>query len=179
MEFAMLSPVFIGLLFSVFEAGMYFYSTSVMEESLTRASRLIKTGQSIKAEDPDAEDACTVEKDCFFDEICASMAAFGDCDTNLSVDVTKFSSWQDLNDDLSEMKCPDSSGYNYADLTFDRGDQLDIIRVRACYLVSTVNPGLGLNLAKTEDGKRALITTNIFRNEPYDEGLDDEGRPNG
>ncbi len=177
LEFAMLSPLFIGLLFSIFEASLYFYSTSVAEEAVSRASRLIRTGQAIVASDPSAQGACTAEKDCFFEEVCDLMKSFGDCSANLSVDVTRFSSWSDLNSDLSTVSCPSSDGYNYDDQGFDRGAQLDIIRVRVCYIIDMINPALGMSLAETEDGKRALISTYVFRNEPYDEGLDGEERP--
>ncbi len=176
-EFAMLAPMFIALMFSIFEAALYHYSTSVMEEAVSNASRLIRTGQAIQAADPEAEDACTAEKDCFFEEICVVMDAFGDCDTELSVDVTRFSSWTELNNDLSQATCPTTDGYSYNEQGFDRGDQLDIIRVRACFIINTINPALGLNLHQTPDGKRALISTYVFRNEPYSVGLDDEDRP--
>ena len=176
-EFAMLFPLFTAMMFSICEAALFHYKTSAMEEAVSRASRMIRTGQAITATDPTAQDACTVEKDCFFDEICAVVDSFGNCDTALSVDVTRFSSWTELNSDLSAMTCPTEDGYSYSEQGFDRGDQLDIIRVRACFIMETVNPALGLNLSKTPDGRRALISTYVFRNEPYSEGLDDEERP--
>lgn len=177
LEFTMLAPIFIGMLFSLFEIGLYYYSTAVVEETVTKASRQIRTGQAIAAKDPDADDACAVEKDCFYDYICDPLKHFGRCSSNLSVEVVEFSSWKDLNDDLSEMNCPDSLGYNYDDMTYDRGEQLSIVRVRICYIIDTVNPGLGLNLSQTEQGKRAIISQIVFRNEPYGSGLDDEDRP--
>ncbi len=177
LEFALLSPLFLGLMFSIFEAAFFFYSTSVTEEAVSRAARLIRTGQALKATDPDAADACTAEKDCFFEEVCKVVDSFNNCTTHLSIEVTRFSSWAALNNDLSQVSCPDSDGYSYDDQGFDRGDQLDIIRVRTCFLVDMINPALGLSLAETADGRRALVSTYVFRNEPYDEGLDDEDRP--
>jgi hypothetical protein len=169
-EFAMLAPIFFAMIFSVLEAAMFFYRTSVVEESLDRASRKIRTLQQISAADPTAPDACTVEKDCFFDEVCKLLVAFGDCDENLAVEVEEFGAWEDLNTPaaLARAKCTNDVGYNYEDLRYTSGDQNSIIRVRACYLINTLSPGIGLNLTQA-DGKRALISTYIFRNEVSDD----------
>ncbi|MCI5047358.1 MAG: pilus assembly protein [Aquisalinus sp.] len=166
LEFAMLAPVFFALLFSVFEAGMYFYSVSVVEEAVSRASRVIMTGQALEADD-EQNPSCSSEKDCFYEEVCDVVSVFGGCQSRLSIDVTRFDSWDDLNNDLSEAACVNSEGYDYSNQAFNRGVQRDIVRVRVCYLMNMVNPALGLNLAQTEDGKRALITTHVFRNEPF------------
>ncbi len=162
----MLAPIFFGLLFSIFEAGMYFYSVSVVEEAVSRASRVVMTGQALQAADED-NPSCTSEKDCFYERICDVVSVFGGCQSRLSIDVTRFNSWDDLNNDLSDASCVNSTGYNYNNHAFERGEQRDIVRVRVCYLMNMVNPALGLNLAKTEDGQRALITTHVFRNEPF------------
>lgn len=176
-EFALLFPLFAGLMFSICEAALFHYSTTVIEETVSKASRKIRTGQAMIAQDPTASDACSSEKACFFEEVCDTLSKFGSCQENLSIDVTKFDSWSALNSDLSNPVCANSDEYDVESMPFVRGDQLEIIRVRVCFTLKTINPGLGMSLAKTEDGKRALISTYVFRNEPYSDGLDNEDRP--
>ena len=169
-EFAMLAPIFFAMIFSIFEGALFFYRTTVVDEALDRASRKIKTLQQIQAVDPDAPDACTVEKDCFFDEVCKVVQYFGDCETKLSVEVQEFDRWEDLNSEAAQeqITCANESGYSYEDMRYDPGTQASIIRVRACYIINTVTPGIGLKLSQS-NGEIALISTYIFRNEVKDD----------
>ncbi|MGV6802118.1 MAG: TadE/TadG family type IV pilus assembly protein [bacterium] len=176
-EFVILAPLFFAILFSIFEAGIYFYTSSVVEDTVARAARQVRAGKQIAAQDPSATDACTIEKDCFYDLICAPLKNFGSCRDNLSVEVIEFSTWKEVGDDLSTITCPDESGYNYDDMTYDRGKQLSIVRVRICYTIKLINPALGLQLSKSATGKRAIMSTILFRNEPYGDALVDETRP--
>ena len=168
-EFALLAPVFFAMLFSIFEAALFFYRTSVVEEALDRASRKIMTLQQLQAVDPTAPDACTIEKDCFFEEVCRVVRHIGDCDSNLSVEVQEFDRWGDLNSDDAQQQitCANNAGYSYEDMRFDRGTENSIIRVRACFIIGTVSPGIGLKLSRS-NGEIALLSSYIFRNEARD-----------
>lgn len=162
LEFALVAPIFFALLFSIFEAGYYFFVTSAVDQATARAARLIRTGQVQSATTP-------ISKDAFFDKICEVVQVFGPCSSRLTVDVQRFTDFASLAADLSAPVCRDASPAAVAAIPYSAGAQRDIVRVRICYLHQTINPALGLKLARTPDGMRKMYSVVIFRNEPYDD----------
>ncbi|MEM9013873.1 MAG: TadE/TadG family type IV pilus assembly protein [Pseudomonadota bacterium] len=159
-EFALIAPIFFGLMFSILEGGWYFFVNSAVEQANARAARLIRTGQ-VQANDISRED--------FFDEICQIVDAFGDCDDKLTVDVSRFANFAALSADLTDTVCRDADDDAVDALPFNAGAQREIVRVRVCFLYKPLNPGIGLNLDPAGDGHRKIISVNIFRNEPYED----------
>ena len=159
LEFALTVPIFFILLFSIIEAGLYFFTVSAVDAASTKASRLIRTGQAQNG----------VSREAFFDKVCEVVDLFGDCKKTLTVDVTRFNDFATLAGDLSAPVCRDSDP-NIADpddRPYEIGARRDIIRVRVCYLYDSFNPFLGLKLDKTPDGANKIIATTVFRNEEF------------
>lgn len=160
-EFAIVAPLLLALIFSVIEAGWYFFVTSSVHQANANAARLIRTGQA-QANDMSA--------DAFFDEVCRVVNSFGDCNEKLTIDVARFDNFAALSDDMSNPVCRNRDDPSIAGAQFSKADygaQRDIIRVRICFLYKPLNPALGLNLAQTEHGERKIISVSIFRNEPF------------
>lgn len=157
-EFAIILPVFLALVFSIVEAGWFFFVKSAVEQANANAARLIRTGQAQTG---------GVTKEQFFDKICNVLDTFGDCSKRLTVDIERFDDFKSLAADLSEPVCRDAGDDKVSALPYDAGAQRDIVRVRVCFLYKPVNPMLGLNLARTKDGMRKIVSVSIFRNEPY------------
>ncbi len=157
-EFALIAPLFLALMFSIIEAGYFYFVESAVEASNARAARLIRTGQA---------QTTALSRDAFFDEICEVVDIFGDCGTQLTVDVTRFSSFAELAADVSAPVCRDADPADVDALPYSAGVSRDIVRVRVCYLHKSFNPGLGLNLERSNAGALRMISTSIFRNEPY------------
>jgi Flp pilus assembly protein TadG len=81
-EFALVGAPFLYLLCVIFETGLMLFSEYIIENGVSRASRLIRTGQ-VQIEG--------MTKAQFKNEICGNLAEFLDCANNLHVDVRKFS----------------------------------------------------------------------------------------
>lgn len=158
-EFALVAPLFLALTFSIIEAGYFYFVESAVEAANTKAARLIRTGQA---------QTTALSRDAFFGEICDVVDIFGDCNTQLTVDVARFSSFSALAADISAPVCRDADPDDVDALPYAAGGARDIVRVRVCYLHKSFNPGLGLNLEKSNAGALRMISTSIFRNEPYD-----------
>ncbi|GJL92703.1 MAG: pilus assembly protein TadG [Hyphococcus sp.] len=161
MEFAIVAPLLLALIFSIMEAGWYFFVTSSVHQASANAARLIRTGQAQNAD---------MTADAFFQQICKVVSAFGDCNEKLTIDITRFNTFAELSDDLSQPVCRDRDDPTIQGSQFsqsDYGGQRDIIRVRVCYLYKPINPALGLNLAQTAHGERKIFAVSIFRNEPF------------
>ncbi len=160
-EFALIAPIFFALMFSVVEAGWYYFVNSAVQQANNNAARLIRTGQ--------AQDGIT--KEAFFDEICDVVDTFGDCEEKLTIDISRYADFATLASDLSEPVCRDKDDPTIEGAQFDSSDygsERQIVRVRVCYLYKPVNPALGLNLKKTKHGDRKIISVSIFRNEPFE-----------
>lgn len=158
-EFALVAPLFLALTFSIIEAGYFYFVESAVEAANTKAARLIRTGQA---------QTTALSRDAFFSEICDVVDIFGDCNTQLTVDVARYSSFAALAADISAPVCRDADPDDVDALPYAAGGARDIVRVRVCYLHKSFNPGLGLNLEKSNAGALRMISTSIFRNEPYD-----------
>ncbi|MEQ1929389.1 MAG: TadE/TadG family type IV pilus assembly protein [Parvularculaceae bacterium] len=159
-EFAIIAPVFLALAFSILEAGYFFFIDSAVDQAAARAARLIRTGQVQSTATP-------ISREAFFNEICDVVDLFGDCATQLTVDVARFSTFDELADDLVAPTCRDADDDAVDAIPYSPGAERDIVRVRVCFLHKSVNPALGLNLSEGPDGSRKMISVTIFRNEPF------------
>lgn len=155
-EFALVGAPFLYLLCVIFETGLMLFSEYIIENGVSQASRMIRTGQvQING----------ITSSQFKDKICGKLAAFLDCKNKLHVDVRKFS-------DFSSIALP--SAYNgkelSADVTtaakFQPGVALDVVVVRVYYEWKLFVPGLS-HLANLSGGRRSLTAGAAFRNEPY------------
>lgn len=155
-EFALVGAPFLYLLCVIFETGLMLFSEYIIENGVSRASRLIRTGQ-VQIEG--------MTKAQFKNEICGNLAEFLDCANNLHVDVRKFSNF-------SSISLPSAySGKELsADVTtaskFQPGVALDVVVVRAYYEWKLFVPGLS-QLENLSGGRRSLTSGAAFRNEPY------------
>ncbi|WP_411817187.1 TadE/TadG family type IV pilus assembly protein [Hyphococcus sp. DH-69] len=160
-EFAMIMPLFLAILFSIFEAGWFYFVSTSVQQANANAARLIRTGQAQSG---------ALSKDAFFKEICDVVDAFGSCEEKLTIDIAKYDNFAQLAADVSEPVCRDKDDPTIEGAQFgsnDYGHGEEIIRVRVCFLYKPMTPALGLNLAKTKHGDRKLVSVSIFRNEPF------------
>jgi hypothetical protein len=151
-EFAIVAPVFLGLMFATFEVGWFYFVNSQIDSATVEAARLIRTGRAQKE---------NFDKQEFYDAVCGK----------LTVEVRRFTSFNQLATDNSSIVCSDDAETLIAGLPYDPGTDNDIVRLRICYLYQTLNPALGVNLSDRANGKRRLYGTFVSRNEPFTSGI--------
>jgi len=169
-EFALVAPIFFALVFSILEAGWFFFVNSAVEQANATAARLIRTGQAQNATDADGNPVYS--KDAFFNEICRVVSTFGDCNDTLTVDVSRFATFDALAADISDPVCRDKDDPSIQGAQFsasDYGAQNEIIRVRVCFLYKPVNPALGFKMNTNKHGFREIVSLSVFRNEPFED----------
>lgn len=162
-EFAIVAPVFLALMFSTFEVGWFYFANSVTDAATTTAARLVRTGQVQRWTGSNTE---VFQK--FYDVICNVVDSFGACNTHMTVEVQTYSSFDDLTADASDPTCADDDPVEVTAIPFKPGKESEIVRVRVCLLYNTVNPTIGLNLAESGTSTRRITSTMLFRNEPYE-----------
>lgn len=153
-EFALTAIPFFTLLFAIFEAGMVFFASATLDQSLNDAARLIRTGQAQTAGTTVSQLTATV---------CNNVALLTNCTTKLKLDVriyTKFSS-------VAYPAVTDTNGaVDSSKLQFNLGAAGDIVLIRAFYVWSIMSP-FTTGLSNNTSGTRLLQSSVAFRNEPY------------
>jgi Flp pilus assembly protein TadG len=157
-EFAIVAPIFLALTFAILEAGFFFFIQSATEAANAKAARLIRTGQAQSG---------GFDKNAFFDEVCDVVKLFGDCNQRLTVEVKRYNSFAGLAADAAGTTCRDANQAAIDAMDYQAGASREIIRVRVCYMHKALTPGIGLKLAKAQNGQVKMISTSIFRNEPF------------
>ena len=153
-EFGLILLPFIALTFAIMETALVFFAGQALETAGADSARLILTGQA-QTQNFDATK--------FKDAVCAKISGLFDCQAGIKVDVRTYASFAAIN----TAKPIDANGNLAGGFTYDPGQPGDIVVVRLVYQWPVYVSLLGLNLADMAGGKRLLMSTVAFRNEPY------------
>jgi hypothetical protein len=100
----------------------------------------------------------------FKEAVCAKIYGLFNCNAGLYIDVKKYNSFASIN----TSKPIDSNGnMQSGSFGYEPGGPGDIVVVRLLYQWPVYVSLLGLNLSDMKGGKRLLVSTVAFRNEPY------------
>ena len=153
-EFALVAPVFFGLLFAIIELAMVFFASQVLETVTQDSARVIMTGQAQLASFTQAQ---------FKNLVCSKVVALFDCVNGISIDVQSYSAFSAVN-----VADPIDAGKNFVPPNnYLPGGPGDIVVVRLFYQWPLLVTGLGVNVAHLSGSKRLLTSTAAFQNEPY------------
>lgn len=153
-EFAMVAAPFLALVFAILETAIVFFAGQVLETATANSARLIMTGQAQKGGLSQAK---------FKDEVCKRVLGLFDCGGGIKVDVRTYTSFNSA----TTSKPIDANGNVTFTPTYQPGAPGDIVVVRLLYEWPVYVSLLGLNLSDLSGGKRLLMGTAVFRNEPY------------
>ncbi|HEX7587470.1 MAG TPA: TadE/TadG family type IV pilus assembly protein [Anaerolineae bacterium] len=153
-EFALVAPVFFGLLFAILETGITFFAGQVLQTVAQDAARMILTGQAQTASYTSAQ---------FATYVCSKVPALFTC-SNISIDVANFPSFSAVT-----INNPIDTNRNFVstNLQYSTGGPGDIVILRLFYQWPQVVTGLGWNPSNLAGNKRLLVGTAAFKNEPY------------
>lgn len=152
MEFGMIAPVFLFLVFTILETSIYYYKQSHLKFVLSQAGRDLQTGEIQKSSTP---------QDDFDAEVCAAAEVVFDC-TKVYIDVRSFSTIADV---VFPDPTFDSTG-KPTNFVFQPGGPSQITAMRASATYNFITPFLTDILQP--DGKPViLVGFSIFKNEPF------------
>lgn len=163
-EFAIVAPVFLLLVFATFEVGWFYFVRSSVDSAATNSARYIRTGQAYK-------NGYTTQasRDLFLEnEVCKSLRYMptGTCKNKTTVEVKTYASYAAMAADVGAITCTDSVPAAQAAVPFNTGTDRSIIRVRICHIYKTLNPFIGFSLAKNAQGERRIEASYYLRVEP-------------
>ena len=153
-EFAMVAPMFIALLFAIIETAMVFYASQVLETVTQDSARMIMTGQAQNAAYTQAQ---------FKPYVCSQVVALFDCTNGIYIDVQSYSTFASVN-----VADPIDAGKNFVPPNnYSPGGPGNIVVVRLFYQWPIFVTGLGYNISNLSGSKRLLSATAAFQNEPF------------
>lgn len=156
LEFALVAPLFFALLFAIVETALMFFASQVLETVTEDSARMIFTGQAQQLSYTQAK---------FRDYVCGQgqVAVMFDCN-KISIDVR---SYNQSFGNVTINNQIDSSGNFINDMQYNPGGAGDVVVVRLFYQWPIFVTNLGYNLANLSGGKRLLVASAAFKNEPY------------
>jgi Flp pilus assembly protein TadG len=155
-EFGLVAAPFFLMMVGTAEIAMIGLAQSNLDYAVALTARDIRTG---RAQDSGAT-ASSIKQ-----ELCGDFARIMplDCDANLFIDVDRYTSFADVaNENPVVAGVFQTGGFN-----FQPGQASDIVVVRAYYRWHVMTPLFERIFANADGGERILVSTMMFRNEPF------------
>jgi Flp pilus assembly protein TadG len=154
LEFAFVAGPFLFLLFAIIEVAMVFFAGQVLETATANASRLIMTGQA---------QTQNFDQAAFKNAVCQKTDVLMSC-SGIAVDVRTYASFGSAS---TSRPTTGTGAVNYGGMSYNQGAGGDIVVVRVVYEWPVLMPSFGLTIGDLPNGKRLLMATAAFRNEPF------------
>ena len=154
-EFGMVAAPFLALIFAILETSIIFFAGQALETAVADSGRLIMTGQAQNQ---------GFDQNAFKNAVCAKIYGLFDCANGITIEVKSFPSFAAMT-----MPQPlDANGNFVNNFGYDPGGPCSIVLVRLFYQWPVYVSLLDVNkLSNMAGGKRLLVATSAFRNEPY------------
>lgn len=152
-EFSLVALPFFSLMFAIFDSSLIYFSTSVLENGVNSAARLIRTGQAQTASLTQAQ---------FRQLVCNNITPLLGCDGRLMLDVRKYSSFGNI----ASPPALDANGNFTNNTQFQAGAAGDVIVVRAFYAWPIFSP-TGWVFSNMNGHNRMISASTAFKNEPF------------
>jgi Flp pilus assembly protein TadG len=157
-EFALVATPFFALMFAIVETSLVFFAGQTLEAAATDSARLIMTGQAQAAgynqDDFKTKVVCNYLK---------SAISMFDCASGVTVDVKSYANFAAIN-----ATPPVVNGkLDTTNMAYTPGNAGEIVVLRLYYQWPVYVTLLGNDLSNLGGGKRLLVATSVFRNEPF------------
>ncbi|MBS0249113.1 MAG: pilus assembly protein [Proteobacteria bacterium] len=153
-EFALVATPFLALTFAIIESALVFYAGQTLEAANADAARLIMTGQ--------AQTGGFSASD-FKTQVCNRIAGLFDCAGGVYVDVKTYNNFSSVS-----TTSPVANGQlDTSNMGYTPGGPGCIVKVSLYYKWPIYVSLLGNNLSNLNGNYRLLVSTAVFRNEPY------------
>ena len=155
-EFALIAPVFLGLMIAIMQVGIVFFAEQALQSAAVAASRLVLTGQAQNSSMTQAQ---------FLNAICPKVQTLFECGS-MMVDVQTYSSFGGA-DYSTPTLTYDAQGNVTNAWSFSPGAAGSIVVVRFIYQWPVIGGPLGFSISNLANGKRLMMGVSALRVEPY------------
>lgn len=161
-EFALVAAPFLALLVAMFETALVFFAGRVLDEVTEEASRYILTGQ---AQQSNMTQAQFLQYVCTGSNTAALVSALFNC-SNLMVNIQNYSDFASANTANPTLTF-NANGTVSNTWNYSPGTPGSIVVVQVMYQWPIVLGPLNFNLSNLSNGNRLLVSTAVFKTEPY------------
>lgn len=154
-EFAMLAPLFIGLMLAILHTSVVLFTQELLQSAAETAARRVATGAPQKAR---------TSADEFRRALCVELPSYLACD-RLAIDIRHAATLTELLRSSSPMAV--TNGVISTPTKYEAGGPSTFNMVRLGYVWSVVGSSLSLDLSNAGPGHRLIETTTIVKVEPY------------
>jgi Flp pilus assembly protein TadG len=155
-EFAIIAPIFIGLLISVLETGIFFFAQNNLQAAAVQAGRLILTGQA---------QTSNLTQSQFATNVCPSIQALFTCGS-LMIDVQSYSSFSGATVSTPTLTY-NAQGNVSNSWNYNPGAAGQIVVVRLMYQWPIIAGPFALITPNLSNGTSLMMGVTAFRVEPY------------
>jgi Flp pilus assembly protein TadG len=155
-EFALVAAPFFALLVALFQTALVFFAGRVLDATTEQASRYILTGQAQQSNMTQAG---------FATWVCGKTFALFNCN-NFMINVQNYSDFASATTAAPTLTF-NNNGQVSNTWAWSPGNPGDIVVVQVMYQWPVVLGPLGFNLSNLSNGNRLLVSTAVFKNEPY------------
>lgn len=152
-EFAILGPLFFGLIGATMETAVAFFAGYALDAAVIDTSRLIRINQS----------SAVASADNYRTAVCGKLYGMFDCDQlQISVrDIPNFANFS-----VTSPIDPITGDWTITPVFQNPGASSTNMMIEAYYKWPIILNIPGLNIGQTGDGKRLLAATHVVRTEP-------------
>ena len=155
-EFALVAAPFLALLVALFQTALVFFAGRVLDETTEQASRYIMTGQAQNSNMTAAN---------FATWVCGQTFALFTC-SKFMINVQNYNDFGSASTNAPTLTF-NSQGAVTNTFNYNTGNPGDIVVVQVMYQWPIVLGPLGFTLANLSNGNRLLMSTAVFKNEPF------------
>ena len=154
-EFAMIGPILIVIIFSLLELSWLIIKMLLLDNAVEVAAKQIYIGN-------------VPDRAAFESLICDNLPLFNNCSELVNIEAVEIAGFGDI--PSSEPECRDSGEDSFTPTaTYTTGTSSAIVFLRVCVTAPLFTPGLGFGTAlpKQPDGSFAIVSSTVFMNEPF------------
>jgi Flp pilus assembly protein TadG len=155
-EFALVAAPFVAMLVALFQTLLVFFAGRVLDETVEQAGRYIMTGQA---------QTSGMSASNFATWVCGQTFALFTC-SKFMINVQNYSSFSSASTATPTLTF-DANGNVTNSWAYSTGNPGDIVVVQVMYQWPVVLGPLSFNLSNLSNGNRLLMSTAVFKNEPY------------
>lgn len=162
LEFALVAAPFLALLVALFETALVFFAQRVLDEVTEEASRYIMTGQAQQSNMTQSQFANYI---CTNNNTATLVSALFSC-SNLMVNVENYSDFASASTATPTLTF-NANGTISNTWNYSPGTPGSIVVVQVMYQWPIILGPLGFTLSNLSNGNRLLVSTAVFKSEPY------------
>ena len=156
MEFALVATPFLAILIAIIQTMIVFFAQRALDEVASESSRLIQTGQA---------QTSGLTQTQFADLVCQHTVILFSC-SNFMINIQSSPSFSSASPATPTLQF-DSNGNVTNNWSYQLGSPGDIVVLQLLYEWPVVLGPLNFTLANLANGNRLLVSTNVFKREPY------------